>query len=461
MKHLILILLAGTILTACTMPKNSKPSGIDAPAQWSKIKDSEAPFVMDAAAAVDQKWWTSFEDPALNALIGQAMANNKTLAIAKARIEEARALRLSARSALMPQLNLTGGAGRGNQGLLTGDQTITLNQASLEASWEIDLFGRNQARVAEAAVILQSEEASRQAVMVGLSAEVARTYFDLRNYETQLDITKRNLETQQKTAKLIDAQLQGAMASDFDVQRARAQVSTTEAIIPALQEAYDNSKNRLSVLLGIVPGTEIEPLALKSPLKPMDLKILVSAPATVLATRPDIKAAERIYAARASATQSATAELLPQISLLGLFGIQDTGTISANPWNLAASLVQPVLNFGRIQSKIDAGNAREEQAFLSYQQTVLEAVEDMENALSGYLNEFGRNASLQKAFLQNQKASELSKQQYKAGYTSLLDVLVSDRNALNAEADLAASDAKIRKDLVNIYAASGGGWQVP
>lgn len=458
MKHFVLILLTATALTACTGAADIKSSGMTTPATWGKAGMGDAALTVDANAQTDHQWWTHFSDPALDALIKEALQNNKTLAIAKARVEEAQALRRSARSQLMPQINGTGSLGRANQGVLANDAPVSLGQANVEASWELDLFGQNQARVREAAAILESEDASRQAVMVGLLAEVARTYFDLRNNATQIDITKRNLDTQKKTLTLIDAQLQGALASDFDVQRAGAQVSTTEALIPTLQTAYDASLNRLNVLLGRAPGAPLEALSSQAPYKPLDTKIVVSAPATVLAARPDVRAAERRFAAAVSAKTAAQLDIFPRISLLGLFGVQDTGDVSANPWSLGANLVQPIFNFGRIQSQIDAADAREQQAFLGYQQSILEALEDMENALSGYLNETARNASLNKSVVQNRKATELARQQYTSGYAALLDVLVAERNVLDAESALAFSDAKLRTDLVGIYTAAGGGW---
>src|SRR5262249_50311493 len=202
----------------------------------------------------------------------------KTLQIAKARIDEARANRGVARSALFPEVDAVGSVSRGNQGFLTRNQTVNLAQANLQASWEVDLFGRNQARVAEATAILQSEEASSQAVRVELLAEVARNYFDMRNYERQLVLTRANLETQQKTFELTQVQFQGGFASDFDVQRAGAQVSTTAALIPVLQASYDAALNRLNILLGYPPGTKDALLKTPAELQPLDQQVLVSAP---------------------------------------------------------------------------------------------------------------------------------------------------------------------------------------
>lgn len=461
--HSLLVgFLTGTILlSACTAPVDTQQSGIEAPSLWSRLTgstDANVPLVLNAEADVDQQWWKHFNDPTLDALIAEALKNGKTLQIAKARVEEARAGRLLAQSSLFPQINAEASAQRTNEGYATSNEAVNISQADIAATWELDLFGRNQARMAQASAILQSAEASRQAVRVGLLAEVARTYFDMRNYERQVTIAKENLETQKKTLELIKIQKEGALASDFDVQRTGAQVSATEALIPTLQTAYDSSLNRLNVLLGYAPGTKDAMITAKEEMKPLDPRIVIAAPARVLATRPDIRVAERQFAASISARKAAQAELFPDISLTALFGAQDATPFASTPWGLGAGLVLPVLNFGRIESQIDAADARQKQAFLNYQQTVLSALENMENALSSYIHETTRNAALATGVAQNRKATALAKEQYSNGYTGLLDLLVEQRNLLDAEANQAASDTNLRKDLVDIYAAAGGGW---
>ena len=459
------VLLAAALVSACTSPVGPQESGIGPASAWTHLtggqaqaNDPGAPLVSNAAAEVEQHWWRHFGDPVLEGLIAEALEGNKTLQIAKARVEEARAARGVARARLWPDLSATAGGQRVNQGVAVNDKTIGIAGADLEATWELDLFGRNQARIAESTALLDSEEATRQGVRVGLLAAVARSYFDLRESQRQLGLTRQNLATQTRTFDLIRDQRQGALASDFDVQRAGAQVSATEALIPALESRRDAALNRLNVLLGHPPGRRDALLAAPPEVKPLDPTIVVAAPAKVLAARPDVRAAERRFAASLSAKDAATAELFPEISLTALFGAQIATPMEATPWGVGLSLVQPILNFGRIQSQIDAADARQTQAFLAYQQTVLDALENMENALSGYGHEASRNAALTNGVAQNRRAADLARQQYANGYTGLLDVLVAERSLLEAEAAQAASDASLRRDLVDIYAAAGGGW---
>lgn len=452
---------AALLIAACaTTPPGEQSSDVPVAPSWTQLQKANPALAMNANAQVEHDWWRHFGDPTLNALITEAIANNKSLQIAVARIEEARANRGIARSSLFPEVTGSASAQRTNQGFQSFDRTFNAAQATLDASWEADLFGRNQARTAEAGAILQSEEAAAHAVQVGLLAEVARNYFDVRNYERQIVLTQQNLDTQRMTLSLIQAQLQGGFSSDFDVQRAAAQVSTTEAQLPLLHAAQDAAVNRLNTLLGLPPGSRDEMVTAPQSLRPLDQQIVVAAPATVLAARPDVRAAERRFASSISAKDAATADMFPTISLTAFFGLQGvSGLAGTTPWGIGAGLIQPILNFGRIESQIDAADARQRQAFLNYQKTVLEALEDMETALSTYAQETTRNASLSTAVAQDRRAAELARQQYLNGFTSLLDVLVAERDLLAAEANQAASDAALRKNMVAIYTAAGGGWR--
>lgn len=462
MRKVLVTAMMTTALAACTSPVGPQDSQITVSSTWNEFASvSPSPLAQDSTGNIEHDWWKHFDDPTLDALMDEALANNKTLAIARARVEEAQANRAATRAQLLPDITASGTATRENLGVNTFGATYGIGEADLNASWELDLFGGQQARTAAAAAMLQSEQANEQGVRVGLLAEVARNYFDMRNNERQISIAEQNLATQQKTFELIEAQKTAGLASDFDLQRAGAEVSTTAAEIPALKSAYAAAKNRLNVLLGVPPGTKDALLAAPAALQPLDPHVLVAAPAAVIANRPDVRAAERAFAASISTASAATRDLFPKINLLGLYGVQDSNALGwAHPWSLGLNLVQPVLDFGRVESEIDLSDAQQKEAFANYQQTVLSALEDMENALTAYLQEMQRNASLQTGVAQNQRAADLAQLQFKNGEIALLDVLVADRNALNAESALAASDTALREDLVHIYAAAGGGWDV-
>lgn len=464
-------------LTGCTQPLRFLDSDIETPSGWHTFRDNldnwDKPLIVDNQAQVEQRWWQNFQDPHLDQLIEIALMNNKTLGIAATRVEEAKAARLYAFSLLMPQFSANGDASRGNHGFYTGNRPVAFEDLNVQVNWELDLFGKNQARLAAAKALVENEEILRQGVIVSLLAEVARNYFDLRNYERQYEITQENLATQNRTLELTIEQFKGAFASDFDVQRSAAQVSVTESRLPVLKISIEMARNRLEVLLGSTPGEHDGIFDSKSALHPLDPSILIAAPATVLGTRPDVRAAERRFAASISTYYAAKREWFPTISLVSFYGLQavqglqtddnpDTpGAVLKNvmrTWNVMGSVSQPLLNFGRIQSDIDTASARQKRAYLEYQEIVLEALEDMENALANYFYETVKNVSLTNAANQNRKAVDLANQQFVNGFTPLLDVLVVQRNALETESIQAESDYKLRKDLVNIYTAAGGGW---
>lgn len=473
-----LISLTLLCVTSCIKPVRFQESGIETPETWHTFEGLpgnpelwDKPLVVDNCAEVEQCWWHHFDDSTLDELIARTLLNNKTLGIAGTRIEEARAARLSSFSTLMPQISLNADAQRGNQGLYTGDKPLAYEDVTIQANWELDLFGKNQARVAAATALVQNEEILRQGVIVSLLAEVARNYFDFRNYQQQIAISENNLATQKSTLELTRAQFQEAYASDFDVQRAAAQFASTEARIPTLKIALEMTRNRLDVLLGSTPGENDDLFAIQEALRSLDPQIVIAAPATVLGTRPDVRAAERSFAASISTFDAAKREWFPTISLAAFFGFQGLQGFNKQQtpalqhlirtWNVAGTMVQPLINFGRIEADIEAADARYKRAYLEYQETVLEALENMENALTNYLYETLRNVSLTSAATHNRKALELANQQYTNGYTNLLDVLIVQRNALEAESIEAESSYKLRKDLVNIYTAAGGGWACP
>jgi NodT family efflux transporter outer membrane factor (OMF) lipoprotein len=456
-RNRLSVLVAALLLGGCaTKPVAPQASGITVAPGWNAVQNST---LVTTSGDVDQQWWTHFHDPVLDQLIAEALANNRTLAIAKERIEEAGATRTIARSALFPQVEADGSASRGSQGYLTANRAINIGQADIQATWELDLFGKNQALTAEATAILQSTEAASQATRVTLLADVARNYFDLRDYERELALTRENLDLQQKTFELTNTQFRAGYSSEYDVQIAAAQVSTTAAAIPPLQANYDSAVHALNVLLGDPPGTMDASLKTPSALQPLDATILIAAPARVLETRPDVRVAERQFAASISGRKVAVAQLYPDISLTGLFGVQGATGFGGTPWSIGSTLAQPILNFGRIEGQIDVADAQQKENFLNYQQTVLTALQDMETALSNYQQESLHYSTLTASVEHNHRAADLAQQQYTGGTFSLLDLLIVQRDLLTSEEARADSDAALRRDLVSIYTAAGGGWE--
>ena len=467
MRFVHLLIMVG-LLSSCASALPLQSSGIKPPSFWSRITHStsspevnlDALVITDDKAQVEQDWWKHFSDSTLNELIKETALNNKNLGIARARVLEARSNLSYANAAQLPEIDGVVSPSRGYLGAATVKKPVGYVDAEVQATWDIDIFGRNLPRLAQTKAILQYADASQQAVLVGLLAELGRDYFDLRNFQEQIEITSKNLQIQKKTLSLIKAQQKGSMSSDFDVERASAQVSTTESKLPQLQTSYQLMLNRINVLLGELPGAKDDFIATRPDLGPLDEHILVAAPAAVLANRPDVKAAERNFAASISNRQYAFKQFFPDITLLSYYGVERSNSLTATPWSVGLNLVEPLIDFGRIKAGVNLADAQQQEAFLGYQETVLEALEEMENDLTSYKNEVLRNGLLRNSVDQNVKAAKLASQQFKSGFIGLLDLLVAQANVLSAESDLADSDASLRKDLVNIYTASGGGWKV-
>jgi len=462
------LLTAVMLLSSCAHPLPVQSSGIQTPSFWGRIIHSNAKsqvdfnsiVISDDKALVEQDWWQHFKDTTLNELIKEIVLNNKNLGIARARVLEAKYDLGYANADQMPEIDGLVSPSRGYGSSPIYSKPVGLINADFQATWEIDIFGRNLPRLAQTKTMFQYADASQQAILVGLLAELGRDYFDLRDYQEQIDITLRNLAIQKKTLELIKAQQKGAMASDFDVERASAQTSSTESKLPQLRTSFKLMLNRINVLLGTVPGTHDDFIKTPQPLASLDQRIIIAAPATVLANRPDVKAAERNFAASISNRQYALKQFFPDITLLSYYGVERSNHLTATPWSVGLNLVEPLIDFGRIKALLNVADAQGQQAFLNYQETVLEALEDMENDLTSYNNEMVRNRLLRDSVKQNRKAADLAQQQFKSGFTGLLDVLVAQGNVLEAESSLADSDSALRKDLVNIYTASGGGWDI-
>lgn len=462
MRRTLAMLLATTMLSACVQPVGHQVSGIKTPADWLKqtTASQETPLMAAAKdAAIEHEWWRVFGDTVLDKLIEKAAQENHDLRIARARVEEAQAGRQSAMSALFPAVTATGDASRGNPGALFGNKPFSTLEARANASWELDLFGRNQARAAQAEALREAEEATRDGVMVGLFAEVARQYFELRNLQQQLDVIGKHRDAQRHTLEAITARNAAGIDSELELQQATAQLAQTESRIAPLQIAHDATMNRLNVLLGQTPGT-LNALLVAAPLTALPShEVVLAAPADVLANRPDVRAAERSYASTISGHDAALRDFFPRISLLSFFGAQELNDTSSNPWSLAAGLTQPVLNFGQLSAGLNAADARQKQAVANYQRTVLTALEDMENALSAYANAHARYATVQTSYASSQKALEIAKARMAQGEIDVLDVLTAERAALETASELATADAQLRQVLAAIYAAAGGGWK--
>ncbi len=450
-------------LTGCTTgPDYHKPEP-SAPGQWtSPLAGGEREGAPDIA-----RWWTQFSDPALDSLVSRAVESNLDLRMATARIRETRAAEAVTGAALWPQANTSGSYERTKPFNMTGakgNRETDVFQAGFDAGWELDFFGGVQRAKEAAAADREAADEDRRDVLVSLAAEVARNYFDLRSAQNRLAIVQNNIQIQKETLELVRARFQAGLTSEFDVKIAEAQLATMESSVPSLETGAKVAIHRLGVLLGKAPGTLVEELSPIAPLPAAPPEVPVGLPSDLLRRRPDIRRAERQIAAATARIGVATADLFPKFSLTGALGRQSDSfgglRLGANQfWSIGPGVRWPVFDAGRIRANIEVQNARQEQALVAYENTVLRSFEDVENALVAYAKEQVRLASLEKAVDANRKALDIANDLYAQGLVSFLNVLDAERSLSTAEEQHTQSKATILTDLVALYKALGGGWQ--
>ncbi len=411
------------------------------------------------AEVVDEEnlkdWWERFNDPLLNELVQLSLAHSPDRLIAEAKIMEARGLRKSTRSALFPQIGASGSKGREDTGF-GGTSTDGFYDARFDASFEIDVFGRNRKNASAADSGLEAAQSYYDDVSLTLIADVVRNYIDYRANQNQVRIADKNLKSQEKTLELISDLHRLGEAPKLDVERATNLVNTTRASLPEFQRQAENARLRLSVLVGLLPESIMPVLENNAPIPGADVSPVLMAPARVLSLRPDILAAAANLEARTALAEAATADFFPSFTLGGFFGITDSAMVSsANVWNVALGAAVSLLDFGRIEGLIDAARARETQAFQLYRKTVLGAVTEVETALTDYSHINEQTLSLTKAYESANKALELSQTLYKEGEISFLDVLDSQRNANSAESAVIYAQAAKAESLTRLFKSLG------
>jgi len=450
-------------LAGCTMGPDYRKSAPAVPDRWQAEKNASSGLKPITPEKL-KTWWKSFDDSRLDRLMGLALAGNLDLKIALTRIDQARADRRSTRAELFPQVGLKAGAQR-NQNLspiYARGLRFNIFELGFDALWEIDLFGRQQRRLEAATADLDAANEEHAQALVTLTAELARSYVEYRNLQNQLRITHTNLQTQQHTLALTERLFNEGVGTRHDVVRARAQAENTEAQIPALEGQMIAALRQLEMLVGKQPGALAADLAEPGAVPTAPGRELLASPAATIRHRPDLLIAERRLAAATAMHGAAIAELFPKISLSAFLGLRNTDIESlfksaAFSYSTAANLMQPLLNFGRIRAGIDLAEAKQKEAYLAYEQAVLEALRETETALTRYLKEEVRRQILGRSVKDQRESVRLSQLRYREGVISFLDVLDAQRALYAAEIELARSEAEASTNLIAFYKALGGG----
>jgi len=424
-------------------------------------------------------WWTLFGDPSLDALVARAVRSNLDLRVAAARVREARALRGQARADSFPTVDATGGVTRrrdsdntrfgpgsfsgGDGGGAGADDSYSLFQAGLDASWEIDVFGAVRRGVEAADAELASTIEDRRAILVTVVSEVARNYVELRGFQQRILLSERTIAAQQGTVDLTTSRFEAGLSADLEVAQSQGELATRQSELPTLRIGLQQAAHRLGVLLGQDPGALARELETSGSIPRSPAAVPVGLPSDLLRRRPDIRRAERDIAAASARIGVATADLFPRFSLTGAFGFQseEIGNLfegNSRAWSVGPAVRWNIFDAGRIRNRIQAADAREEQALASYELTVLTSFEEVENALTGFVQEQARRRALQAAVDANRRAVDLSSDRYRGGVGDFLNVLQSQRGLYDVEDRLVQSEAAVTRSLIALYKALGGGW---
>ncbi|MDR2327316.1 MAG: efflux transporter outer membrane subunit [Acidovorax sp.] len=442
--------------------------------QTPALPETGAHFVRDASqaelrhAVADPAFWRQFHDAELTRLVEQALQANQDLRQAMARLDGAQALLRQARFDQIPTLTASAAGTQQKRSESevgpSGSRSQRSYSAGLQASWEIDVFGRVRRNIEAHGADLQAEAADLAALQLAIAAQVTASYADLRGWQQRLALAHANADSQEQTLQLVQLRLALGRDTHLDLARTQALLEATRARIPALQAQIAVAQHRLAVLTGQQPGALVAQLDVAAPLPALPAVIDAGTPADLLRRRPDVAAAEaRLHAATAR-IGVATADLFPRLSLGGLLGSTALGSGSLFEGASATSQVflgvdWSFLDVGRVRARIAASEAGGAAALAGYQQTVLLALEDTENALVRLQRTREEDRHLAQAAAQRELAEQLAQRRYQAGTIGLYELLDAQRDLYAAQDAAADSRTRGLRAAVGLYQALAGGWQ--
>ena len=458
-----LILATALALPACTVGPDYTRPVVTTPDAWYQ---AHTQGITEGSAHV-QTWWTVFEDPLLAELIRDAEESNKVLQVAYFRILEARAIRGIAVGDRYPQVDVTAEASTVDPSESATGLTERADTYAFGAglAWEIDLFGRIRRGVEAATAQYDASVEDYRDVLVTLLGDVALNYLEVRTLQARLFYARSNIDAQRESLKITQARFDAGLTSALDVAQAESNLGRSEAEVPAIEALLEASLNRVEVLTGRPPGALHERLADVRPIPLPPQEVALGLPANLLRQRPDVRQAERQLAAQTARIGVATADLYPRLSLTGFFAsdagdLGDLATGRSLTWGIGIPLRWNVFSGGKVQNQIQAERARADQAFKRYEQSVLRALEEVQTALAAYTKEKLRAQQLGVATDATQRAVDLVRTQYVSGLTNFQNVLDTQRTLFQLQQELANSEGQQVQNLVALYRALGGGWNV-
>lgn len=460
-------LISGLILSFLTLfsagcavgPDYAPPEPPAALAEWQQAPE----YGLVASQADISKWWQVFDDPGLNELVQQGVLGNLDLEQARSRVREARAARGIETAARFPALTATGGAAQVKEG---DESTTELYETGFDAAWEIDIFGRVSRRIEASTADMHASVEALRSVQVSLAAEIALNYLDVRSLQNRIRVAEANIEAQRKTLQVVTDRFDLQLTNSLAVEQANFNLADSRAQLPPLESGLQQAMNRLAVLTGEKPGELNDFLLDASSVPTTPPEIAIGIPADLIRRRPDIRRAERELAAQSARVGVAKADLYPRFTFNGTlqFAAADTSSLfdgMSRLLNIGPAFQWNIFNAGSVRSNIKVQNERQKQALIRYEQTILQSLEDVENAMVAYARELDRQDSLKKAAAFTQKSANLAESLYMDGLKDFIYVLDAQRTLFSAEESLAVSNGEVTANLIRLYKALGGGWNQP
>jgi len=460
-------LLLLTLLSGCMMGPDYKRPKITAPKDWHPDAEKQAKA---EPVAIDE-WWTVFDDAILTDLIHQAATNNLDLKTAFSRIEEAAAVKGIAKGDYWPQIGGSGSATANRLNDISGgasaeDRTPDLYSVGLDASWELDFWGRIRRSVQSADASLQASVEDYRDTLIILYSEIANSYLSVRELQMRIALAKGNVNSQKDTLKLTQGRYDAGLVPEMDVHQSNLNLSRTESTVPAMRQDLAAAINRLAVLTGQAPDEIQSQVGHRDKVPHPDIQVLTGLPANLLRQRPDVRRAEQQLISQNARIGVAKADLLPRISLSGSFALEanESGDLSqsgSQSYQFGPSFRWALFQGGRIRSNIKAEEARTDQAVYQYQQAVLLALEDVENAYISCREERDRLDFIQESVDAARKTVSQVNTLYENGLVTFLNVLDAERTLAEQEDSLAQSNGRLSRNIVSVFRSLGGGWDVP
>ena len=446
-------------LGGCTLGPAYHPPTVPVTENWIESGNAE----IDTNAPVAPMWWEqAFSDPLLDELVAVALEQNLSLRSATLRVMQSQQLLAIAVGNQFPQVQqLTGSAARFRENNLI----LEAYDVGFNLSWELDMWGRFRGEVRSAAASMEASVAAYDGVLVSVVAQVAQIYVQIRTTQSRLEVARQNIELQSQSLHIARAKADAGEVSDLDAEQAESLLYNTKAIVPGLESTLQQLKNSLAVLLGRPPGTLGALLGTPAGIPTVPPAVAVGMPQDLLRQRPDIRGAERLLAAQGAQIGVARADLYPSFSIAGAIGSQatDIGRLfegESETWSIGGGFAWNLFNYGRLRSNVRLQDARFQQLLEDYRQTVLEAQADAENAIVAYLKSHQQLALIERAAAASRRSVELSTAQYTNGLVGFNTVITTLTSDADQQDQLAQARGAVAANLVQVYRALGGGWDV-